>query len=352
MRQRTVVATAAALAAVTVAGGLVLTGGDAGGQDAAGDDDDRAGGASATAPVTRRDLTEREELDGTLGYGESRPLRLSANGTVTDVAEEGSIVDRGGVVAEVDGEPIVLLLGESAMWRALDAAVSDGDDITELEENLIAMGFGTEDELGPDDDWTSATTDAVEAWQEALGVEETGRLELGSVVFSPTAVRVAGHDVEVGAPASGAALTVTGTTRIVTVDLEATRQGLVEPGQAVEVGLPDGTVVDGVVYSVSDVVDPPEQQGGTATVEVVIAFVDQASSGTVDQAPVDVDVVTVAVEDALTVPVEALLALAEGGYAVERPDGSLVAVEVGGFADGFVEVRGDLAEGDEVVVPS
>ena len=57
----------------------------------------------------------------------------------------------------------------------------------------------------------------------------------------------------------------------------------------------------------------------------------------------------------LAVPVEALLALAEGGYAVElaHDDGttSLVAVELGAFADGWVEVTGDVAEGDEVVVP-
>ena len=65
--------------------------------------------------------------------------------------------------------------------------------------------------------------------------------------------------------------------------------------------------------------------------------------------------------DALVVPVSALVALAEGGYAVEvvvgtLPDGSLatqyVAVEPGLFADGFVAVTSPtLQEGDQVVVP-
>jgi hypothetical protein len=351
MRPTIVAATASTLAVAAIAAGLLLTGGDAGGQDADGDDD-RADGASAptTAPVTRRDLTEREELTGTLGYGESRQLALVGAGTLTDLADEGAVVDRGGALAEVDGEPILLLLGEQAMWRALDAGAGDGDDIAQLEENLLAMGFGTAEDLGPDADWTSATTAAVKDWQASLGIEETGRLEQASVVFSPTPVRIATHDAEVGAPASGATITVTGTARIVTIDMDATDQGLLEPGQEVEVGLPDGTTVDGVVDSVAEVVDPPEQDGGSATVEVVVTLLDPEASGTVDQAPVDVDVVTVAVEDALTVPVEALLALAEGGYAVERPDGSLVAVQVGAFADGFVEVTGDVAEGDEVVV--
>ena len=68
-----------------------------------------------------------------------------------------------------------------------------------------------------------------------------------------------------------------------------------------------------------------------------------------------VSVVTSAATDVLAVPVDALLALAEGGYAVELVTGAgrsdLVAVELGAFADGWVEVTGDIAEGDEVEVP-
>ena len=69
-----------------------------------------------------------------------------------------------------------------------------------------------------------------------------------------------------------------------------------------------------------------------------------------------VSVVTSAAPGVTAVPVDALLALAEGGYAVERPVAGggteLVAVEVGAFADGWVQVTGDLAEGDDVVVPA
>ena len=94
-----------------------------------------------------------------------------------------------------------------------------------------------------------------------------------------------------------------------------------------------------------------------ATVDVIIAINDPAAltAAAFDQAPVTVRVVTRAAEDVLAVPVEALLALAEGGYAVElaHDDGttSLVAVELGAFADGWVEVTGDVAEGDQVEVP-
>jgi multidrug efflux pump subunit AcrA (membrane-fusion protein) len=64
------------------------------------------------------------------------------------------------------------------------------------------------------------------------------------------------------------------------------------------------------------------------------------------------------VENALTVPVTALLALAGGGYAVEVVDPTgvhrLVAVELGLFDDagGLVQVSGSgLKAGQRVVVP-
>jgi hypothetical protein len=60
------------------------------------------------------------------------------------------------------------------------------------------------------------------------------------------------------------------------------------------------------------------------------------------------------VDHAIAVPVKSLLALAEGGYAVERERGgrrTLVGVKPGVFAGGFVQVSGDVRAGDRVVTP-
>ena len=115
--------------------------------------------------------------------------------------------------------------------------------------------------------------------------------------MQPGAVRVATHVAELGGQAGGPILEVAGTTRQVTVDLEATRQGMVAVGQTVDVELPDGTVVAGTVASVGTVAETPEGSEGdptadtTPTIEVTVSLDDPAAAGALDQAPVTVSVV-------------------------------------------------------------
>lgn len=356
-RRRAVLAGGVVAAAAVGIGAVVWRSGDSGSPTAA-----DTPSSTATAEVTARDLEERTDVEGTLGYGETVEVSLAGQGTLTWLPPEGTVVERGQAVAEVDDRVIPLIYGDQPLWRELGPDVDDGADVEQLEANLVALGVVTADELTVDQDWTSATTDAVEEWQEALGLEETGRLGLGEVVVQPAAVRVTGQPTPLGGQVGGPVLEVGGTGRQVTVDLEATRQGLVTVDQAVDIELPDGSTVTGKVASVGTVAEAPEDDNGdpmadqTPTIEVTIALDDPAAAGNLDEAPVTVSVVTSAAQGVLAVPVDALLALAEGGYAVERTDAGgateLVAVEVGAFADGWVEVTGDLAEGDDVVVPA
>lgn len=355
-RRRATVLVAGGALAVLAAGVVASRSGD--------DDNSTADAAdepaTTTAEVTVRDLEERTELDGTLGYGDTSQLSVSAQGTVTWLPPEGSVVDRGQPVAEVDDRVVPLLFGDRPLWRELGPGVEDGPDVELVEANLVALGVVTADELTADQEWTSATTAALEEWQESLGLDDTGRLAPGDVAVRPGAVRVTAHVAELGGQAGGPVLDVAGTTRQVTVDLEATLQGMVAVGQTVDVELPDGTVVPGTVASVGTVAETPEGSEDptadtTPTIEVTVSLDDPAAAGALDQAPVTVSVVTSAAQGVTAVPVDALLALAEGGYAVERPlaggGTELVPVEIGAFADGWVQVTGDLAEGDDVVVP-
>ena len=254
-------------------------------------------------------------------------------GTVTWLPDEGATIERGDPMYELDGQPSgILLYGTRPAWRSM-AEGATGEDVRQLQENLIALGF-TADGLSANGTFDAATTAAVKAWQHSLGRAETGRVDLGEVVFQPGAVRVASHTVTVGdtVTAGTQVLGATSTERVVTIALEADQQALVSAGDEVDVDLPDGTTVTGHVDTVGTVATAADAQSAP-TIEVTIVLDDPAASGTIDQAPVDVLITTISRENVLAVPVNALLALLEGGYAVEvaAADGTthLVGVETG-----------------------
>ncbi len=312
----------------------------------------------ATAPVARQDLVARQEVDGTVGYAGTFQVVNHLQGTVTFVPDEGTVVERGQRLYSVDERPVPLLYGEVPAWRRLAEGVGDGVDVRQLEENLVAMGIVGENDLKVDDNWTSATTAAVRRWQKAIGVEQTGAVELGQAVFLPGAVRVADTRATKGSPAPVGApiMNPTGTARVVLVDLDATKQSLVKAGDKVEVKLPDGQTTTGTVATVGTVAKSKgEGESAKTMVEVTVSLDDPQAAGRLDKAPVRVGITTDSRKGVLAVPVNALLALAEGGYAVEVADGGgrrLVPVRTGLFANALVEVSGDgLVEGTRVVVP-
>ena len=307
-----------------------------------------------TQAVERRDLIQTETVDGELGYGDRTTMKGAGLGTITALPAAGSMIDRGQQLWEIDGHAgPQLFFGERPMWRRLANGVDDGADIRILEENLVALGFATPEELTVDEEFTSATTRAVKRWQEALGLEEDGAVELGEVIVAGGPVRVAEVLATTGATDDADVLSLSGSARIIQVDLDTSFGDLVHQGDIVEVELPDGSTVPGTVWSVGTVATADDQTGDT-TIEVEIVLA--TDPGGFEDAPVDVNLTRSSAEGVLAVPVASLLALAEGGYAVERVTAAgaseLVAVELGAFADGWVEISGDLAEGDQVVVPS
>jgi len=96
--------------------------------------------------------------------------------------------------------------------------------VTELNANLVALGYVTASEVGPTSDafrwWTKV---GVERLQTALGVTPSGALGLGQMVFLPSKIRVTSVSAELGGPAQAnqPALQGTSTIREVTIDLDA-----------------------------------------------------------------------------------------------------------------------------------
>ncbi|MBA9004769.1 peptidoglycan-binding protein [Thermomonospora cellulosilytica] len=311
----------------------------------------------ATADVERTTLRETEEVSGSLGYGDARPLTASGGrGTLTWLPAQGATVERGEPVYRVDTRPVPLLYGKLPLYRTMRSGTK-GSDVLQLERNLRKLGYTG---FTVDKTFSSGTAAAVREWQEDLGVEETGRIEPGSVVVAGGRIRVAEHKKAVGDPATGEVFTYTGTTRVVTIDLEVDLQSLVKKGAEVTVEVPGGGSVKGRITKVGAVATEPEgeEEGGDseATIEVLVSVPDDEDLGNLDQAPVDVLLTSEERRDVLAVPVSALLALSNGGYGVQVVQGGTtrtVEVEVGMFADGKVEVSGSgLAEGMKVGVPS
>jgi peptidoglycan hydrolase-like protein with peptidoglycan-binding domain len=356
-------------AAVIAVAVLVLDSGDGGGAEA-------QGPHVPTVALERRDLTSRESVDGTLGYAGEATAISRLSGTITWLPGEGDVIGRGDRLFEVDGEPAILMYGDVPAYRDLSTGVSDGPDVEELESNLDALGF---DPGTVDDEFTSSTTSAVSDWQDSLGLDVTGTVELGKSAKRPSTKRPNGSDTSDSASPSVAddsaddstassgssnpsteVMTTSSERRVVTVDLDASNGDLVKRGTPARVELPDGKDVKGRVSSVGTVAasdDSSAQDGSSSdpTIEVTIALPEGSHVTGLDQAPVTVELTDEVRRDVFVVPVEALLGTAGGGYAIEvaGADGRhQVPVEPGLFADGYVEVEGDgLREGLEVEVP-
>ena len=289
---------------------------------------------------------------------EPDPGAYTGSGTVTALPGAGSVIRRGGTLYRLDGEPIVLMYGSTPAYRALQAGVAEGRDVRELEENLAVLGF---DPGTVDDSFTSTTAAAVSDWQESIGLERTGVVQLGRVVFLPGPRRVGERKTSVGSVlgAGSEVLDTSSTRRVVAVELDASLQSLARKGAGVEVTLPDGATVRGRITRVGSVArevdsgsaDPSAEQA--LVVDVTIELRSKRGIGRLDEAPVGVGLAQESRRNVLALPVNALVARRGGGYGVELAKSHrIVPVEAGMFADGYVEVSGSgVREGTRVVVP-
>jgi hypothetical protein len=349
----------------------------------------------STATVEREDLSAMVSQDGTLTYrarsdGSPYTVINQARGTYTRLPTVGQVIWPGQVLYRVNDSPVVLLYGSTPTYRTLSAGTS-GADVAELNAALVALRYAPASQLSrTSTSFGWATVVALEKLQAALGVAQTGTLTLGQAAFEPTAVRVTALSAQPGGSAQPGQTVMqdTSTTREVQVALDASQQTDVAVTDKVTITLPNNQTVPGVVSSVGTVATCPSSSGSgasssgspstsgsaapgsdscssgnaansTPTITVDVTPSDPVATGKWDQAPVQVGITTAKVPGALVVPVTALLARSDGGYAVEvvgaRGTNHLVRISLGLFddADGLVQVTGSgLAAGQKVVVPA
>ena len=358
---------AAAGVAVAVIGPLSRGGGSRGAT---------SGGTTNTALATVREgpLSAQVNQSGTLSYaaqadGSPYSVVNQASGIYTGLPSAGQVIKCGQVLYRVGDTPVVLLCGRTPAYRDLSEGDS-GRDVRELNTNLVRLGYADRAALDPSfDEFGSQTAAALKRLQDNLGIDQTGSLGLGQAVFLPGPVRITKATARPGTRAVPGmeVAQATSTRRQVTVDLSASQQSQVKVGDRAQVTLPDNRTTPGVVSRIGTVAGSSGGNGSgtdsgsgssTPTIPVHITLKRPKDAGTLDQAPVQVQITTAGVKHALIVPVTALLGQAGGGFAVETVDAHgvhrLVPVTLGLFddADGLVQVSGDLSAGQHVEVPA
>ncbi|NQW16871.1 MAG: biotin/lipoyl-binding protein [Chloroflexi bacterium] len=278
-----------------------------------------------------------------LGISSRSSLYFGTQGTVGEIlVSEGDDVEEGQLLARMN----------TATTTSLQNAL--------VQASLLAPVAGTVTTInafvGDPVDMNIAVMEIVTNYQIGgrVGLSETGTVDPNQIVFMPGAVRIAAHSAHIGeAVRGGPLLSYTDTVRLVTVELNVIDQALAVEGRNVVVTIPGREAVEGEISKVGTVVKT--SNGSSAFIEVTVTIADQKALGALSAAPVDVDFISDEREDVLTVPIAALLALAEGGYGVEIVDGNttrISAITTGMFAAGRVEVSGGgISEGATVGMP-
>ncbi len=274
-------------------------------------------------------------------------------------------MNRGDVLYRVDNKPVILFYGSTPLFRSLGTpptppkTAESGPDVKVVKQNLVALGYLSS---ATNDKVTSATVKAIKKWQKSLDLDETGVIDPATVVVLSGSVRVDSLKLALGDAGGADVLGVTSVEKVVTMPVDADSAQGITAGAKVKLALPNGKSATGTIRSVSTDAAAPPSDGSPADggkkpqVIATIALDNQSASTGLDSGPVTVTIPGPSRKNVLVVPVAALLALREGGYAVQVVTGtttSLVGVKTGMFADGTVEITGTgLQPGMKVVTTS
>lgn len=305
--------------------------------------------ATKTTTVRKGDLANTRVLQATLGFGVARPVK-GGTGTVTKLPAAGQATELGKELYRVDDQPVVVFYGATPLFRVLDVPGLKGSDVAVVMDNLAALGYqvGTRPNDVAKAELTPRVIEALKKWQKALGVEQNGTLAPGRVLVLDRPMRVATVKAQLGAPASEELFEITPTTRLVTAQVPVADAGVLKAGLAVVIVRPDNREVPGKITSVTPA--PAQENSAGEKIDVVVSPDNPADVGDVDTAPVRLKLTTESRTGVLTVPLAALIALKEGGYALQLPGGGLKAVQTGLYSQDKVEISGDgVTDGLEVV---
>jgi hypothetical protein len=307
-----------------------------------------------TTKVRKMDLSDTRTVGGTLGFGSARPVKGVGSGVLTKLPSIGTKVSRGKVLYRVNNQPVVALYGDTPLFRPIGKAGLTGPDVLELRRNLTALGYHSDAPKGDVSD--ASLLDALKRWQKDLELPVPGVLQPGQAIVVAGPGRISAVTAQLGDPVDEPLFSISSTTKLVTLSMSPTDAGALHTGTAVSITLPNGSEVPGKISAISPTVtgggsaDADNGDGDSAQAKETVTVIPKKAVTSYDSATVQVRITTTTRKGVLAVPVGALVALHEGGYALQRPDGGLIAARTGVFAGGMVQVTGSgIADGTAVV---
>jgi peptidoglycan hydrolase-like protein with peptidoglycan-binding domain len=306
-----------------------------------------------TTTVRKMDLSDTRTVGGTLGYGSAHAIKGTGSGVLTKLPATGTKLSRGRVLYRVNDQPVAVLYGDTPLFRPIGKPGLTGPDVLELRRNLTALGYHSHTRQG--DLCDASLLDALKRWQKALGLPAPGVLQPSQAVVLSGPGRISAVIAQLGDPVDEPLFSVSSTTKFVTLPMSPTDAGALHTGMTVSITLPNGSEVPGKISAIS----PSVTSGGSAAddsdadsaqAKQTVTVIPKKAVTSYESATVQVRITTTIRRGVLAVPIGALVALHEGGYAVQRPDGSLIAAATGVFAEGMVQVKGSgIAAGTTVV---
>lgn len=274
-------------------------------------------------------------------------------GVITSVeVKAGDEVSQGTTLYTVDLRPVVVAQGDVPAFRTI-ALGTEGPDVEQLQVMLGALGhYG-----GIADGRTGAgTVAAIKAWQRTLGVEATGEVGAGDVIYVPALPMRVALDTEIvdrGASLEGGEEVVQGlpSEPEFWIPVTDTQAGMLTTGTRVEIASPDGGAWEAYAG------DQRRDQNDAVTVALTGAERGSICGDRCNQVPVtgqatlSSQIITVEAVQGLIVPSAALVTQANGQIAVIDDGATMIPVTVKASARGVSVITG-VEAGTRVRVPA
>jgi hypothetical protein len=217
------------------------------------------------------------------------------------------------------------LIGAQRALRQAQAP-EQGADVALVAGDMAALGY----DRGSTDRWNVALQEAVGQWQDHIGATPSGDIDPDDVLVVSGAARITGVEGRLGDAPSTVTISLSSPTRVAAFRLRNGVPAALTRGRRVKLSA-RGEVTTGRVTSVNT---------SDRSAIVQVAFDQSSKLARTGSTRVTMSVTTADRRNVLTVPTQALLALASGGYALQLPDGRLVAVRTGIVQGGDIEVSG------------